>query len=385
MRGLLRLTLVCAAAAASAAVALAQQPKNDYTQPATWLCRPDNNALCEIDLTTTAVAADGKLNREPFVAAKNPAIDCFYVYPTVSRDPTPNSDMVPNDEERAVAARQLARFGSQCRIFAPLYRQMTLTALRTAMTGGAPGIDRELAYRDVVDAWNDYLTRDNGGRGVVIYGHSQGSSVLKRLIAEEIDGKPVQKRVVSVILLGTNVLVPKGGVVGGDFKSIPLCSSPSQYGCLVTFASFRDTRPPPQDSLFGRSKVDGMQVACTNPAALGGGKAVIDSVFGATSMHPSALPPKPWTTSGTIETPFVRVPGLISAECIDRDGASYLAISTNADPADPRTDEITGDHYSNGQLSPRWGMHSLDVPVSVGSLLQLVSEQAKAYAKANAP
>src|SRR5262245_39154070 len=110
MRGLIKLAFVGAIAAASAGAAVAEEPRNDYTKPANWLCRPDNNALCAVDLATTSVAADGALAREPFVAAKQPAIDCFYVYPTVSRDPTVNSDMVPNDEERFVAARQLARF-----------------------------------------------------------------------------------------------------------------------------------------------------------------------------------------------------------------------------------------------------------------------------------
>jgi hypothetical protein len=374
MRRFLSLMVVCGIAALSSGAATAQQPRNDYTKPANWLCRPDNNAFCEIDLTVTAVAADGTVSREPFVAAKQAPIDCFYVYPTVSRDPTPNSDMEPNDDERNVAASQLARFGSQCRIFAPLYRQMTVTGLRGAMAGGAAGIDRELAYRDVVDAWNDYLARDNGGRGVVIYGHSQGSTVLKRLIAEEIEGRPIQKRIVSAILLGNNVLVPKGGVVGGDFKSTPLCRSPSQIGCLVAFVSFRDTHPPPERSYFGSTKAAHMQVACTNPAALSGGKAAIDSVFRAISTNV--------TEQGPIETPYVRVPGLIAAECIVRDGASYLAISVDTDPARPRAG-ITGEQLGKAEISPPWGLHLIDVPVSIGSLLQLVAEQAKAYAKAN--
>jgi hypothetical protein len=374
MRRLLRLAFACGLSALSAAAATAQQPRNDYTKPTNWLCRPDNNAFCEIDLTATTVAADGTRSREPFVAAEQPAIDCFYVYPTVSRDPTPNSDMEPNEEERSVAASQLARFGSQCRIFAPLYRQMTVTGLRAAIGGGAPGIDRELAYRDVVDAWNDYLARDNRGRGVVIYGHSQGSTVLKRLIAEEVEGKPIQRRIVSAILLGNNMLVPKGGVVGGDFRSIPLCRSPSQIGCLVAFVSFRDTRPPPEPSYFGSTRAAGMQVACTNPAALGGGKAPIDFVFRTISTNV--------TEQGPIETPYVRVPGLITAECIEKDGASYLAISVDADPARPRAG-ITGEQLAKAEISPQWGLHLIDVPVSIGSLLQLVAEQAKAYAKAN--
>ena len=108
---------------------------NNYADPATWLCRPERLGACGVDLTTTVVAADGKMTREAYRAASNPKIDCFYVYPTVSHDLTPNSDMTAGPEELGVVQAQFARFGAKCRLFAPLYRQVTLTALRAGMTG----------------------------------------------------------------------------------------------------------------------------------------------------------------------------------------------------------------------------------------------------------
>ena len=59
----------------------------------------------------------------------------------------------------------------------------------------------------------------------MIIGHSQGTFVLRRLIAREIDGKAVSRRLVSAILLGGNVLVRRGSNVGGDFRRIPACRS----------------------------------------------------------------------------------------------------------------------------------------------------------------
>ena len=106
-------------------------------------------------------------------------------------------------------------------------------------------VDRALGYNDVVDAWNYYLQHDNNGRGVVLVGHSQGSGVLTQLIRNEIDGKPVQSRLVSAMLLGTSLPVPRGKDVGGAFKYIPLCRSASQTGCVIAYASFRSTIPPP--------------------------------------------------------------------------------------------------------------------------------------------
>src|SRR5215471_14286779 len=109
---------------------------NDYSNPKTWLCRPGLHDACDTDLSTTIVSADGRLTRESWKADPNAPIDCFYVYPTVSTDPTPNSDMVADPAELNVIHQQFARFGSVCRPFAPLYRQITLAGLRRALAGG---------------------------------------------------------------------------------------------------------------------------------------------------------------------------------------------------------------------------------------------------------
>jgi len=118
------------AASAPTATPVAQA-RNDYSAPQTWLCRPGRQDACAVDLSTTIVAADGKLTRENFSANPEAPIDCFYVYPTVSNDLTPNSDMSAGPEELSVIRQQFARFASQCRLYAPLYRQVTLTALPT--------------------------------------------------------------------------------------------------------------------------------------------------------------------------------------------------------------------------------------------------------------
>jgi hypothetical protein len=89
-----------------------------------------------VDLTTTVVAANGTITRETFTANPKAPIDCFYVYPTVSSDQTPTSDMSIDPAEQNVIRQQFARFRSQCRTFAPMYRQVTLVGLRAALAGG---------------------------------------------------------------------------------------------------------------------------------------------------------------------------------------------------------------------------------------------------------
>src|SRR5215471_8526629 len=176
-----------------------QEIAPDYSKSESWLCHPDNKMdACKRDLDTTVIAADGKLSKKSFVAAKDPKIDCFYVYPTTSLDPGIISDLIPGENEELITAYvQAARFRSHCKVYAPMYRQGTVPALRAAAAGKPMQGDRSATYADVLNAWNYYLQHDNKGRGFVLIGHSQGASLLSRLAATEIDGKPIQKQLVS--------------------------------------------------------------------------------------------------------------------------------------------------------------------------------------------
>ncbi|OWK27988.1 DUF3089 domain-containing protein [Sphingomonas mucosissima] len=372
--------------AAMAAVAAAPQgagqgPAN-YDDATNWLCRPDREDACAADLSSTIVAADGKLTPAQFRLAKDAAVDCFYVYPTISLDQSPNSDLVPGLEEQAVIANQFARFGEVCRTFAPMYRQVTIPALRSGMAGAPmPGIDRELGYADVLAAWRHYLARDNKGRGVILIGHSQGSGVLKRLIAEQIDGKPDQARIIGAYLIGTNLLVPNEKTVGGDFKSLPICTQAGEVGCAISYVSFRSNVPPPAKTRFGRTDAPGMQVACVNPAAVGEDRAAtVKSYLGnRPAISSSQLPPKPWVAGKAVSTPFVQTPGLLTAACTTEGSARYLKVTVNAVPGDPRTDEISGDVINDGQPAADWGLHVIDVNLAMGDLLDVARAQSRAY------
>lgn len=360
----------------------AREGANDYSDTANWLCLPARDDACAVDLTTTVVAADGSRTIERWTANPDPPVDCFYVYPTVSQDPTPTSDMLPGPGENGVVRSQLARFASQCRVFAPLYRQFTLAALRGALTpgdGAGEGrrdLDRERGYRDVLDAWSYYLSEINGGRGVVLIGHSQGASILMRLIAEEIDGTPVQGRIVSAMLLGANVAVPRGRDVGGTFRQMPLCRSATETTCIVTYSTYRSTVRPGIAGLFGRVAGAGMIAGCTNPAALGGGEAELHAYLPTAGLGTGTR----WTTAGgPIETGFVSLPGLLTSECVQRVRFGYLEVTVHGDASDPRTDDIPGDVMIGGEPNRQWGLHLIDMAVAMGDLVDLVGRQAESY------
>ncbi len=97
-------------------------------------------------------------------------------------------------------------------------------------------------------------------------------------------------------------------------------------------------------------------------------------------MIVGATPPKPWVVpERPIETPFVSVPGLLTAQCMSNEHATYLEVTVHGDPSDPRTDDINGDLGGGGQVLANWGLHLVDVNLAMGNLLDIVGRQAKAW------
>jgi len=168
------------------------------------------------------------------------------------------------------------------------------------------------------------------------------------------------------------------------YGSLPLCRKAGQTGCVISYVSFRADSPPPATSkFFGKVAEPGMKAACVNPAALAGGSAPVRSYFSdQTIMGTTMRPATAWAKNATVSTPFVELPGLVSAECVSQGGFDYLAVTVHPDKADPRADNIPGDLLVLGQPLKDWGLHLVDVNLTMGDLVAVVGEQSKAYAAA---
>ena len=346
----------------------------DYTRQGSWLCLPGRNDLCSTPLETTALNPNGYGSTGLSPVAKDARVDCFYVYPTVSRDQGVNSDLNPGGgEEKAAVQVQFARFAGTCRTFAPIYRSMTVGLIAAVAAGADYKAPFATAYGDVRRAWREYLAKYNKGRPFVLIGHSQGSWMLQTLIAQEIEGKAIAKQMKLAIIPGFNVLVPQGKLVGGTFKSTPVCSAPGQTGCVMTWVSYREKNAPPPGAVFGYSEAPGMTVACTNPARPGAaGWVPLDSYWYARSAQPVPGGPIMWSSEGPPPSPFLRTEGLVSARCVNEGPRGYLSIRTNADPKDKRTDRIGGEVGILGMFIPGWGMHLADMSAPMGDLIREV-------------
>jgi hypothetical protein len=346
----------------------------DYAKPASWLCLPGRADICSTPIPTTALNPNGYGSTGLSPVAKDPPVDCFYVYPTVSRDQGMNSDLIAGGEERGAAQSQFARFAGVCRTYAPIYRQMTLGAVTAAATGADVTGPAMLAYSDVAAAWRNYLATKNEGRPFVLIGHSQGSLILQMLIAREVENNPaVAARMKLAILPGFNVIVPQGKLAGGTFKKTPLCNRGEQTGCVISWVSFRDKNVPPAGALFGIADKPGMTVGCVNPARPGSTDWVpLDSYWYSRSTLPVPGGPIAWSSEGAPPSPYLRTEGLVSARCVNDGQRGYLSIRANHRPGEKWTDRIGGEVGIMNMFLPGWGMHLSDVQETQGDLIRTV-------------
>jgi hypothetical protein len=162
--------------------------------------------------------------------------------------------------------------------------------------------------------------------------------------------------------------------VGGSFQNLPLCTAADQVGCVIAYRSYARGLPPANGSnVVGP---DGMDTACTNPAALGGGKAYFDAAY--LPLHLN----QPLFDIGLdvgldIDTPFAVYRQFYTGECRKDDrGRSYLEIAVEPAAGDQRVNPIPFDH---GILQPGLlGLHILDYNFAEGDLIRLVREKAAA-------
>ena len=348
----------------------------------TWLCSPTLPAAtnpCVTKQSTSTVLSNNSRSISSVSVPSKPKVDCFYVYPTTSDEQSLVADFAITPELKSIALFQAAPYNRICKVYAPVYRQMTIYGLnhRTELT--QPLADQ--AYNDVKSAWNDYLTHYNKGRGVILIGHSQGSFTLRRLMKAEIDPKlTVRKKIVAAHLIGGNVLVAKGSDRGGDFQNIPACKKSTQTRCVIGYSTFNQTVPT--ESMWGRAVATGLgpdvnaateEVLCTNPANLAGGSGNL------TTIVPSA-PFAPLSSIGlgigllgmglpkAVTSHWIQLPDLYSASCVTSNGAKVLMVTgrTSKTPLSPVP-------------SADWGLHLADMNIAMGNLLAVAKAQAGAY------
>jgi hypothetical protein len=342
----------------------------DYERTESWLCRPDlPTDACRGDLDVTELRADGSRVVVPFVPAAESKVDCFYVYPTVDLtlvggNHTDFSDLGPITE---MTRSQVARFGEACRIFAPLYKQMTFGTYFTADAEHARRF--EIAFADVIAAFRWYLAHADARHRIVLVGHSQGAQMIQRLLLTMFDGDAsLRSRLLVALPIGGDVTVADGSPTGGSFQNVPLCTADDQLGCVVAYNTFlpggvHHPWPVPPSA--------GHRTACVNPGdvATGAKHALSMAIFPTHSRYREGMPGAAWAT-----TPFIGLPGFYEAWCSDgENGARFLAVDEAHLPGDVRESPID---LTTHLWRTKLGLHALDMQFTQGDLVRLIERKA---------
>ncbi|MEO7787239.1 MAG: DUF3089 domain-containing protein [Sphingomicrobium sp.] len=161
----------------------------------------------------------------------------FYIHPTtyLQRDKW-NAAL---DEGGDAAARdalfvrsQASAFADVGEIWAPRYRQAAFGAFLLKSEDATRALD--LAYRDVLAAFDAFIAAQPKDRPLILAGHSQGSLHLSRLLVDR--RTALNGRVVAAYVVGWPLSVT------ADLPATGLapCAAPAQTGCILSWQSFRD-------------------------------------------------------------------------------------------------------------------------------------------------
>jgi hypothetical protein len=163
--------------------------------------------------------------------------DVFFIHPTtylsllIGNAPYDAAGRPETLIESYVLRFQASAFNGCCRIFAPRYRQASLGTFFSLGPRGEAALN--LAYSDVLRAFDYYLAHENHGRPFIVASHSQGSIHAMRLLQERVAGTPLQGQLVAAYAVGSSL--PRDIERSG----LPICRDARDTGCVINWASVK--------------------------------------------------------------------------------------------------------------------------------------------------
>jgi hypothetical protein len=347
----------------------------EYADEKKWLCLPGRDDTCSTEPATNELLTDGSFAAVAPNPTPDESVDCFYVHPTsdlsVEAGNSKNFEYLEPVEE--LAKMQAAPFHGSCRIFAPLYRQMTIGSYVLPEEGRKDF--KDIAFRDVLNAFDYYMANFNQGRKFVLIGHSQGSEMLSLVMKERIDPVPaLRSKLILAILPGFAVHTPIAKAVGGTFANIPACTTAGEVGCVIAFRSFKSGTTYLGDGTISLLTLE--EELCVNPATLDDpALSVDDRRKNRVTLGGTLLPP-PSQLSDAIRsvsspTPFVLTKGAYSAACDSGPDPRnrFLSIEEALPDSDLRHGIVLLDAEP---LNGVTGLHRLDMQFPMAELVKLV-------------
>ena len=246
-------------------------PAPDYNDATSWAALPDKEDPS--DWAPPGLEEEANPLKDE--------VDVFYVHPTgfLGRD---NWNGTPGQESNrgipvgAMLTGQASAFNACGRVYAPYYRQATLYSFLephndpTAENGYRA---LELAYSDVVRAFDHFIEHFNKGRPFIVASHSQGTAHALRLLAERIDQTELHSRMIAAYAIGYSM---PDDMFDRVYKNLKRCTSPTDSGCVIHWDTFAEgaTRLLPGFHWYpeGWESAKGKKTYCINPLTWSSGE-----------------------------------------------------------------------------------------------------------------
>ena len=234
----------------------------DYNLDSSWLSKPG----LKDDPSGWHPTGEKPIEPEPITRIE---VATFYVHPTtyLERDKW-NAALdergAAEFRDRIFVQSQASVFNHVSTIWAPRYRQAAFGAFLLKSDDATKALD--LAYGDVLAAFDRFLAEQPKGRPIILAGHSQGALHLSRLLVDRRNA--LKGRLIAAYVVGW----PLSAKADLPAMGLPACSKPEQTGCVLSWMSFGEPANASMilDAWVGTKGANGVartqaDMVCVNP------------------------------------------------------------------------------------------------------------------------
>ncbi len=198
--------------------------KYDYSKLNSWIAHPESLDVSKF------------LPKKNEISSDRSNVVVFFVHPTtyINRENwnQPNDDLVSNEIlKKRIITNQVSIFSACCEVFAPRYRQATLSSFIALERNKRSAF--KIAFEDVESSFKFFNKNLRKDRPFIIAGHSQGTMHALKLL-KKIESKPeVFSKFIAAYLVGFSI-------TKSDITPLKACEDNYSINCVVAWNSIEE-------------------------------------------------------------------------------------------------------------------------------------------------
>lgn len=373
-----------------AAQSFAQIAPLNFSDPSNWSAHPMKLFDLAIKPSYTIIGADTTQRTQVnFVYPPiNAPADIFVVSPTtlISAGNLPRTtplDFVQKSAINFAIQLNFSYLGQIGRIYAPYYRQANLATFSMPLNQeNTQAAIFDTAATDALAAFKYYMDHNNGGRRVILAGHSQGALVIAMML-RRMEKDPAQygtymDQIFLSVLAGMEggAYSLKNNLSGGWLETIPFCENAADTACLMAWQTVKE------GLLFNSNIPFGNNIPFNESME---GKGLKFKAFDPNNYHQwgdplgfseqqkpveRAIFPKIYIATGAtgINSDWVAYDGMYEARILKPNASTYaISVEKTSNASDQRHDPIAGALFAD--------LHLYDMYFEAGDVLRLIKQK----------